>query len=98
MGELERRGGKGGGERLGSGINVLLGDHSSYTPGILSTLLDPVHPVGGGLVNPETDGRGRRGRQNRGGKRGGEGVRECFWPASGMGVRNKPIDRPAGSI
>ena len=73
-GGLERGRGKGGGERLGSCIDILLGDHGTYTPGILSTLLDPVPPVGGGLVNPETNRRGRRGWQIGGEKqRGGRG-------------------------
>ena len=62
------RGEKRGGERLGSGIDILLGDHGTDAPGILATLLDPVPPVGASLVNPETNRRRGRGRKIGGGK------------------------------
>ena len=92
-GELER-GGERGGERLGSGIDVLLGDHGTDAPGILATLLDPIPPVGGGLVNPETNGGGRRGRKVGRGKPGG-GRGEGMLLASKRRGHSEQADRPA---
>ena len=56
---------------MGSSIDILLGDHGTDALGILVTLLDPIPPIGGGLVNPETNRRGRRGWKVRRGERGG---------------------------
>ena len=60
------------------------------------SLIQSRQSVGASAMRVPTGGGGEVGRAE-GKSEGGDGVRECFWPASGEGVRKRPIVLPAGS-
>ena len=66
-GGLER-GGKRGGEGMGSHIEILLGNHSMNTPGLDLVLVNPVSQIGWCPMDTKTNNRGRRGRKKGWGK------------------------------
>ena len=86
------------GERGGARARAAASRSSWETQQLLvrRALIQSRQSAGAAPIRRPTRGGGEVGR-SAGESMGGDGVRVCFWPASGVGVRNKPIDLPAGS-
>ena len=101
-GGTEERQAEGGeavrGERGGARARAAASRSSWETYRLLArrALIQSRQSAGAAPIRRPTRGGGEVGR-SAGGSVGGDGVRACFWPASGEGVRNKPTDLPAGS-